>query len=57
MRLNFSFPPPERIREGVRRLAGVMEQEIAMRRVFGAVGGATGRRGQAGSDVPGPDLA
>jgi 2-aminoadipate transaminase len=40
MRLNFSFPPPERIREGVRRLAGVMEQEIAMRRVFGAtVGG------------------
>ncbi|MFB9234628.1 PLP-dependent aminotransferase family protein [Plantactinospora siamensis] len=40
MRLNFSFPPPDRIREGVRRLAGVMEQEIAMRRVFGAtVGG------------------
>lgn len=35
MRLNFSFPPPERIREGVRRLAGVMEQEIATRRVFG----------------------
>lgn len=57
MRLNFSFPPPERIREGVRRLAGVMEQEIAMRRVFGAVGGAAGRRGRAGSDVPGPDLA
>lgn len=57
MRLNFSFPPPERIREGVRRLAGVMEQDIAMRRVFGAVGGAAGRRGQAGSDVPGPDLA
>lgn len=57
MRLNFSFPPPERIREGVRRLSGVMEQEIAMRRVFGAVGGAAGRRGQAGSDVPGPDLA
>ena len=56
MRLNFSFPPPERIREGVRRLAGVMEQEIAMRQVFGAVPG-VGRRGQAGSDVPGPDLA
>ncbi|MEU8012023.1 PLP-dependent aminotransferase family protein [Micromonospora parva] len=57
MRLNFSFPPPERIREGIRRLSGVMEQEIAMRRVFGAVGGAAGRRGRAGSDVPGPDLA
>jgi DNA-binding transcriptional MocR family regulator len=58
MRLNFSFPPPERIREGVRRLAGVMEQEMAMRQVFGAIGGATGRRrGQAGADAPGPDLA
>ncbi|MEV4753977.1 PLP-dependent aminotransferase family protein [Micromonospora sp. NPDC049559] len=58
MRLNFSFPPPERIREGVRRLASVMEQEIAMRRVFGTVAGPSGRRrGQAGSDTPGPDLA
>jgi 2-aminoadipate transaminase len=35
MRLNFSFPAPDRIREGVRRLAGVMEQEIATRLVFG----------------------
>jgi 2-aminoadipate transaminase len=35
MRLNFSFPAPDRIQEGVRRLAGVMEQEIATRRVFG----------------------
>ncbi|TDB75972.1 PLP-dependent aminotransferase family protein [Micromonospora sp. KC723] len=56
IRLNFSFPPPERIREGVRRLAGVMEQEIAMRRVFGPVTSA-GRRRQGGADVPGPDLA
>jgi DNA-binding transcriptional MocR family regulator len=59
MRLNFSFPPPERIREGVRRLAGVMEQELAMRQVFGTAGGAAHhrRRGQAGADAPGPDLA
>ncbi|MFF3857062.1 PLP-dependent aminotransferase family protein [Micromonospora sp. NPDC002575] len=58
MRLNFSFPTPERIREGVRRLAGVMEQEIAMRRVFGSTVGRPGsRRGQAGADTPGPDLA
>lgn len=58
MRLNFSFPPPERIREGVRRLSRVMEQETAMRRVFGPVAGPPRRhRGQAGSDVPGPDLA
>ncbi len=34
-----------------------MEQDIAMRRVFGAVGGPGARRGQAGSDAPGPDLA
>ena len=58
MRLNFSFPTPERIREGVRRLAGVMEQELATRRVFGTAGEATRRRrGQAGADVPGPHLA
>ncbi|SIQ56480.1 PLP-dependent aminotransferase family protein [Micromonospora avicenniae] len=56
MRLNFSFPPPERIREGVRRLAGVMEQEIATRQVFGAVRG-EGPRRRAGSDTPGPALA
>lgn len=34
MRLNFSYPPPERIREGVRRLAGVVEQEAALRAEF-----------------------
>ncbi|MER6590732.1 PLP-dependent aminotransferase family protein [Micromonospora purpureochromogenes] len=56
MRLNFSFPSPERIREGVRRLASVMEQDIAMRRVFGTVT-PPGRRRQGGADAPGPDLA
>ena len=56
LRLNFSFPPPERIREGVRRLAGVMEQELAMRAVFGPTT-AQRRRGHAGADAPGPDLA
>ncbi|WP_203912716.1 aminotransferase-like domain-containing protein [Rhizocola hellebori] len=34
MRLNFSYPDPERIREGIRRLAGVIEQETATRAVF-----------------------
>lgn len=34
MRLNFSYPTPERIREGIRRLAGVIEQETATRAVF-----------------------
>ena len=59
MRLNFSFPPPERIREGVRRLAGVMEQELAMRQVFGADQRASPGAvvGRPDADVPGPDLA
>jgi DNA-binding transcriptional MocR family regulator len=34
MRLNFSYPTPERIREGVRRLAGVIEEEAALRAMF-----------------------
>jgi len=36
LRLNFSFAAPERIREGVRRLAGVVEQELAVRATFGS---------------------
>jgi 2-aminoadipate transaminase len=59
LRLNFSFPPPERIREGVRRLAGVVEQEMTLRSVFGELGAAApgARRGRPGADAPGPDLA
>ncbi|HYN97050.1 MAG TPA: PLP-dependent aminotransferase family protein [Pilimelia sp.] len=59
VRLNFSFPPPERIREGVRRLAGVVEQELAMRQVFGQFEATDPglRRARPGADVPGPDLA
>jgi DNA-binding transcriptional MocR family regulator len=59
MRLNFSFSSPERIREGIRRLSGVMEQELAMRAVFGANTGQghARRRGTAAADAPGPDLA
>ncbi|WP_430784751.1 PLP-dependent aminotransferase family protein [Actinoplanes sp. G11-F43] len=59
MRLNFSFSSPERLREGVRRLSGVMEQELAMRAVFGSAlqPGHRSRRGSAAADAPGPDLA
>jgi 2-aminoadipate transaminase len=35
LRLNFSFSAPDRIREGIRRLAGVIEQEQSLRTVFG----------------------
>jgi 2-aminoadipate transaminase len=60
MRLNFSFSSPARLREGVRRLSGVMEQELAMRSMFGPVlndGHPRRRRGAAAADTPGPDLA
>ena len=60
MRLNFSFSAPDRLREGVRRLAGVMDQDLAMRAVFGGAGLQAGhqrRRGPAAADAPGPDLA
>lgn len=53
MRLSYCYPEPDRIREGVRRLAGVIEQEMQLRDTFG-----TGSvREHAGVDTPGPDLA
>jgi DNA-binding transcriptional MocR family regulator len=56
-RLNFSFSAPDRLREGVRRLAGVVEQELSMRAVFGTRGSAGRHRGHTGADTPGPHLA
>ncbi|MFC5381268.1 PLP-dependent aminotransferase family protein [Aquipuribacter nitratireducens] len=38
MRLSFCFPPPERIAEGVRRLAGVVAGERELRRTFRGTG-------------------
>ncbi|MPZ94194.1 MAG: aminotransferase class I/II-fold pyridoxal phosphate-dependent enzyme [Propionibacteriales bacterium] len=35
MRLSYCYPTPERIREGVRRLAAVVEQELDLRATFG----------------------
>ncbi|WP_405087742.1 PLP-dependent aminotransferase family protein [Microbispora sp. NBC_01389] len=52
MRLSFCYPEPDRIKEGVRRLAGVIEQELRMRDTFGT--GSIPRHG--GVDTPGPDL-
>ena len=37
MRLSFCYPTPERIREGVRRLAGVIEAELELRATFDAL--------------------
>jgi DNA-binding transcriptional MocR family regulator len=37
MRLSFCYPEPARIREGVRRLASVVEAELDLRATFGAL--------------------
>jgi DNA-binding transcriptional MocR family regulator len=37
MRLSYCHPTPDRIREGVRRLVGVIEEELELRETFGAV--------------------
>jgi len=52
MRLSFCFPTPERIREGVRRLAGVIDGESELVSLFGVAGA------RAHDDVqqPGPDV-
>ena len=39
MRLSYCYPPPERIVEGVRRLARVIEQELEVRQTFGPPSG------------------
>jgi DNA-binding transcriptional MocR family regulator len=54
MRLSYCFPPAERIREGVRRLAAVVEEELELTRTFGPTSGHP--RASLG-DSPSPDLA
>ena len=53
MRLSFCFPTPERIREGVRRLAGVISSESDLVDLFGVVPGDGGTT----IESPSPDLA
>ena len=55
MRLSFCYPTPERIREGVRRLAGVLEEEMELRETFGAT--QTPHLPRSGYDGPGTDLS
>ena len=52
MRLSYCFPTPERIREGVRRLATVIEQELELYETFGAAVPASIR----GHESPNTDL-
>jgi DNA-binding transcriptional MocR family regulator len=44
LRLSYCFPPPDRIREGVRRLAAVVEEELELRATF-LPGGSAARTG------------
>jgi 2-aminoadipate transaminase len=56
MRLSYCFPTADRIREGVRRLAGVVQDELEVLETFGSLGSSPHER-QGGVDAPGPELA
>jgi DNA-binding transcriptional MocR family regulator len=51
MRLSFCYPTPERIREGVRRLASVLSEELQLVDTFGPVA----PRSSNGPLTPAPD--
>jgi 2-aminoadipate transaminase len=53
MRLSFCYPTPERIREGVRRLAEVLAAELDLVHTFGSMG----QRRLLGPQSPSPDTA
>ena len=53
-RLSYCYPTPDRIREGVRRLAGVVDAELEVLETFGPSG--AGRADRHGVEFPSPDL-
>lgn len=53
MRLSYCYPEPDRIREGVRRLAAVIESELELAATFGT---SHALNPVTGSSVPAPDL-
>jgi 2-aminoadipate transaminase len=63
LRLSYCYPPPDRIREGVRRLAAVVEVELDLLHTFGPAAGRAGvpdmahQRSRVRADSPGPELA
>lgn len=56
MRLSYCFPEPDRIREGVRRLAAVIEQELDLVQTFGPGSELIDHRGE-GATTPPPQLS
>ena len=62
LRLSYCYPDPDRIREGVRRLASVVSGELELLATFGSpsgpdAGAVTVGHGGSPSDVPGPATA
>jgi len=57
LRLSYCYPTPERIREGVRRLAGVVEEELELRATFLPDPVAAARARRERGSAPGPELA
>ncbi len=53
LRLSYCYPEPDRIREGVRRLAAVVEGELELANTFGTT---SGLHTSEGSSIPAPDL-
>jgi DNA-binding transcriptional MocR family regulator len=56
MRLSYCYPTPARIREGVRRLAGVVDGELEVRATFGPGPLPDTGPGRPRVPAPGPDL-
>ncbi len=56
LRLSFCYPTPERIVEGIRRLAGVLDRELEVMRTFGTPAGPADRGQLRGPSSPAPDL-
>ncbi|WP_328701875.1 aminotransferase-like domain-containing protein [Aestuariimicrobium ganziense] len=54
LRLSFCYPPPDRIREGVRRLAEVMRRELDLHHTFGL---GTSPRHDGLTSGPGPEVS
>jgi 2-aminoadipate transaminase len=55
LRLSYCYPTPERIHEGVRRFAAVLEEELELRSTFGTGTGLLGHPEQV--QAPSPDTA
>ena len=58
VRLSYCYPDPDRIREGVRRFAGVVQTELELLETFGPFDATTGGSGPStGVQFPAPDLS